>query len=221
MRVKWYVGLTVIVPLSAMLAGAQEVSLYGAALDGNLRHVLQIGYGGGVSVTALYDNRIGGRVDAGFYEARGDYAYCPPCTACGSVGPCIFQPGGPVNSVTPFDVQDAFVVFAPYSAAGLRFAVGAGASHFSLSNTQKFASGGSVVWPKTAAHTYGPVVMASLTGRPPWRVRMAGEATLLYHRSNSLPDCAAGAAPPTPPFCGSFGATELRLSAVYTPGWLR
>lgn len=209
------VGLLV---LAAAPVHAQELGAYGAVVDGNLTNVLQFGWGGGLSFTALYHARLGARVDAGFYEALQHYRV-PPCVPAGTQ-PCAAT-ADIVTSRTPFDMQDAMVVYAPWTAPGGRVYVGAGVSHFSLSNDQVGENRDSVYSAKQTANGTGPVFMLGIIGRPDWHLQMAGEAMLTYHLTGRLRSCGAGQAPPQPPFCGSLGVTELRIGAVYTPRWER
>lgn len=212
------VSAVCLVVIAAASARAQEVSVYAAALDGNLRNVLQFGYGGGASFTALVHARAGVRVDAGFYEAREHYT-APLCVP-GGTQPCLTG-SEVVTSRTPFNMQDAMVVVAPLLAEGARLYVGAGISRFSLSNDQIGDRTDSTYSAKQSATGTGPVFMVSIVGRPQWRYHFAGEAMLTYHRTGQLRSCSAGESPPQQPFCGSLGVTELRLGLVYAPRWAR
>lgn len=197
---------------------AQELSVYGAAADGNLKNVLQFGWGAGLGFTALYDARLGARVDAGFFEDQEHYTSAP-CPA-GAVPSCATA-GELVNSSTRYHMQDAMLVVAPFVAEGGRVYVGAGVSHFSFTNSQKGASSDSTYSPRQSARGTGPAFMLSIIGRPDWRYQVAGEAMLTYEHPGRLRDCGAGESPPRSPFCGSVGVTELRLGLVYTPRWTR
>lgn len=197
---------------------AQELGAYGAVADGNLKDVLQFGWGGGLSFTALYHARLGARIDAGFYESIQHYTI-PQCVV-GGPQPCL-STADVVTSRTPFDMQDAMVVYAPFEAEAGRVYVGAGVSHFSLSNDQVGENSGSLYSAKQSASGSGAAFMLSIIGRPQWQYDLAGEAMLTYHRTGRLRSCGAGEAPPRPPFCGSLGVTELRLGVVYAPRWVR
>lgn len=210
------VAATVLVMLAVAPLRAQEASLFGAVADGNLKNVLQFGWGGGLGFTALYHARLGVRVDAGFYEDEEHYT-SPPCSP-GGVQPCPAT-AEIVNSTTRYDLQDAMAVVAPFVAQGGRVYVGAGVSHLSFRNGQMGATTDSTYSPEQSASGTGPVFMLSVVGRPGWGPDVGGEATLLYHHPGRMRGCASGQSPPRAPFCGSVGVTELRLGLVYAPRW--